>query len=85
MSKSVEDRLRELEAQVRALTNLVMSDIAITTGDGARDVEGALAIAETQSDAARRDKDFLFAFHLDSMIGSIRDVRTAAASAEDDD
>lgn len=84
MSKSVEDRLRELDAQVRALTNLVMSDFAITTADGVRDVDGALIIAEGQSDAARRSKDYLLAFHLDSMIEGIRDVRTAVSADEAD-
>lgn len=84
MSKSVEDRLRDLEAQVRALTNLVMSDFAITTADGVRDVDGALIIAEGQRDAAHRGKDYLLAFHLGGMIEGIRDVRAAVSADEAD-
>lgn len=78
MKKSVEDRLNEIEAKLKALTNLVLSDIVSTTDDGVRDIDGTFILAEGQLAAGVRDKAHLFAFHLGELISSIKDVRAAA-------
>ena len=78
MEKSLEDRVLDLEAQVRALMNLVMSDIASTTEDGLRDIDGALAMADGQRAAAARTGHGRAALFLGDMIRDIRAVMTAA-------
>lgn len=74
MTKSIEKRLEELEAQIRALSNLVLSDLVSTTEDGLRDLTGALDLAEVQVKAAIDSGKGLSGVYLHDLISDVREA-----------